>query len=93
MTVKLNSFSNKDLSLNHAGMAADTLASIFNTMIQASIDLEAKGYDSKESKEIFEKSFWKIYNNIGFIETDKFRHPHYAGRQGNDKTIFELATK
>lgn len=93
MTVKLNSFSNKDLSLNHAGMAADTLASIFNDMIQASINLEATGYENKEAKEIFEKTFWCIYNRIGFIETDKFRHPHQAGREGNNKTIFEKATK
>lgn len=93
MTVKLNSFSNKDLSLNHAGMAADTLALIFNTMIQASIDMEAEGYNSKATERIYDKTFWKIYNAIGFIETDKFRHPHQAGRQGNNKTIFEKATK
>lgn len=93
MTVKLNSFSNKDLSLNHAGMAADTLASIFNDMIQDSINLEATGYEDKEAKEIFQKAFWRIYNRINFIETDKFRHPHQAGREGNGKTIFEKATK
>tara|TARA_B100000212_G_scaffold118949_1_gene88875 strand:+ start:377 stop:658 length:282 start_codon:yes stop_codon:yes gene_type:complete len=93
MTVKLNSFSNKNLSLDHAKMTADTLASIFNDMIQASINMEAKGYESEASKEIFEKTFWRIYNTIGFIETDKFRHPHQAGREGNNKTIFENATK
>ena len=93
MTVKLNSFSNKDLSLNHAGMAADTLASIFNDMIQASINLEATGYENEAAKEIFGKTFWRIYNTIGFIETDKFRHPHQLGREGSNKTIFEKATK
>ena len=93
MTVKLDSFSNKNLSLDHAKMTADTLASIFNDMIQASINLEATNYEDKEAKEIFEKTFWRIYNTIGFIETDKFRHPHQVGREGNSKTIFEKATK
>ena len=92
MTVKLDSFSNKNLSLDHAGMAADTLAEIFNTMIQASIDMEAEGYDSKATERIYDKTFWKIYNKIGFIETDKFRHPHQADR-GSNKTVFEKATK
>ena len=92
MTVKLDSFSNKNLSLDHAGMAADTLASIFNTMIQASIDMEAEGYDSKATEKIYDKTFWKIYNAIGFIETDKFRHPHQVDR-GSNKTVFEKATK
>ena len=94
MTVKLNSFSNKDLSLNHAGMAADTLASIFNDMIQAAINAEAKGWESEASQEIFEKTFWRIYNTIGFIETDKFRHPHQADRSTfQTTTLFEKATK
>ena len=94
MTVKLNSFSNGNLSLDHAGMAADTLASIFNDMIQAAINAETEGWETEASQKIFEKTFWKIYNKIGFIETDKFRHPHQADRSTfQTTTLFEKATK
>ena len=76
MTVKLNSFSNKDLSLNHAGMAADTLAEIFNIMMEAGKEMSDAEFDSAVTDKAFEQTFWKIYNKISFLETDKHRHPH-----------------
>jgi|TARA_R100000482_G_scaffold85443_1_gene34225 hypothetical protein len=81
MTVKLNSFSNSNLSLDHAKICADTLASIVNDILETEQKMCDSNFDTAKCQELGENAFWKIYNYISFIETDKNIHPkNYANR-------------
>ena len=81
MTVKLNSFSNSNLSLDHAKICADTIASIVNDIYETEKKMWDSDFDTAKCQELGENVFWKIYNYISFIETDKNIHPkNYANR-------------
>ena len=75
MVIKLNSFSNKGCTLEDAQTCVNQLADVVNVVLEAAKKMTDAEHDDSVCKEVFEDTYWKLYNRLSYLETDKHRHP------------------
>ena len=75
MVIKLNSFSNKGCTLEDAQTCVNQLADVVNVVLGAAKKMTDAEHDDSVCKEVFELTYWKLYNRLSYLETDKHRHP------------------